>query len=610
MSEIFYRTRQAIFLILCMFLFTQGYSISAQSGEDDPYTLEDYRSNFIKNGSFRIPTPEEKANQKKFEDNYSVRGVFKKEVTFFVPQTGKNEKIEYIIPSNYNPINSHNIIVCWHGFSSSHKSVSILSSIDEECEIRNWIFLSILGVHDLNYGMPKSQIHCTAAIDYMINSADDGLGNTGVNIDTDRIYMTGFSMGGNGAGSYVSRHMSEAAGYPIAGLILVSSLLDLTDAYNKDNAAFTYLPNSQVLGGTPTQIPFEYKQVSVIYLDQGVMDEDQSMGQNVRNKIPVYLTYVEDDPLVYLIEQNEEYLAYLNTIPSINLFTRIYPTGTVVDPHSWLNLDVDQAFDFISQYSLEDQEADDPSILCDRTAKFRYIEIEKETTGTQKVFSRIECSVDCPVASDDVSVDVSEASNLDSILIDGAIVGFRTQLKDFSNLTVDYHSSTTIAQDLNLSDVIEPTYLVHSQAPDQGKLFYDYTFVNSPTSILSLTKAPSSDMNVKASFEPYNLSISGNPIAPLGVSYMMTLGNAGVGDPYLLFFGIDQLESAVKKRHLLISLAYPTLIVFGGPFPSGNLDLFFTPSDPNFVGMTFYIQYLTHNKGIKEISNLHAITIQ
>ena len=56
--------------------------------------------------------------------------------------------------------------------------------------LRTVFLAEITGAIEENFGYPIAQIHCTAAINYMINDLQ-------LNIDTDRIYMAGFSMGGS-----------------------------------------------------------------------------------------------------------------------------------------------------------------------------------------------------------------------------------------------------------------------------------------------------------------------------------------------------------------------------------------------------------------------------
>ncbi|MBU0754392.1 MAG: hypothetical protein KJ645_04590 [Planctomycetes bacterium] len=476
-------------------------------------------------------------------------------------------------------------MVCWHGYNQTCLSVSIDSPIDEECENRGWVYLSITGVNQVNFGYLKAQIHCNKAIKYLI---EDLL----IPIDRNRIYMAGFSMGGGAAVSYACRHLSveEDAPYPVAGLVLVSPAMDWTYAYNQcDPGVMTYLPI--YLDGTPEEVPFAYKQISSLYILGHNYWLDDSMGQNLAHNMPIFLTYADNDPLSYVPVQNNLFSNMLNNLGA-NLLVDHYVYAE--NPHSWTLLDVGAAFDFIENYSLEDQETENLTILADRSAKFYWAEIVMRANDS---FARLTGSA----ISELNRLIITEAANMNSVTVDFDYAGF----DDGKNLRIDYHSTPTQNQALRLAPISEPTYMV-----DGAGVLEDYSY-DAPSEQLSIEIKPPSDDLFMVSFEPYNLILSADTDQAVGKEITISMSGGDPYDPYLLFLALEQVETPVSWRHLLINPLYPTVWIYWSLDGEGNGILTPTlPDDPALVGLIVYEQFLTYDTEIKEISNLQVTQIK
>ncbi|MFT7465412.1 MAG: hypothetical protein ACI9EF_003779, partial [Pseudohongiellaceae bacterium] len=141
----------------------------------------------------------------------------------FVPpsQTGTifPEVFKYQLGDSYDAGGpSHPMVVAYHGFGSSANSVAGASTIEEECNARGYIYMSPTGLDDQLFGSISCQQHIEAAINFM---------TSGFNVDADRIYMVGFSMGGGVVANFASRHR-DPDGIMIAGLGTVSAAMDWT----------------------------------------------------------------------------------------------------------------------------------------------------------------------------------------------------------------------------------------------------------------------------------------------------------------------------------------------------------------------------------------------
>lgn len=558
-----------------VFAFISFAPSSAKGTEDDN----------IVSGKFRLITREEAAQREarnsRLLNSGSLGGTLELvKIPASLTGTGYPEWIEYQKPAGYDPYGPPcPLIVCWHGYGQSVLSVSIDSLIDEECYTRGWIFLAITGVQQNNFGYLPAQQHCTVAIDYLINTVR-------LNVDLNRIYMAGYSMGGIGAASYASRHMSAEEGYPVAGLILVASIHDLTDIYNQADPGGQYWLTT-LLGDNPANLPFSYKQISTLFIENNTYAADASMGQNLRHNLPVFVTYAGNDTLSYGPYQNEIFVNMLNDLGAAYQLD-YYPTHAT--PHDWLLLDVDKAFDFVEAYALGDQQTDTIAILADRDAKFYWTECVQTAADT---FSKIIGEVD----GMSNELHIHEAANLDGLNVDCAWTG----LGDHQPLNLTFSSSSPLQQEITLSPIAtEPAYIVDGT----GVLHPDYSFSGGKISIL---RPPSALLDLKVSFESYLLALSADTQVPIGQSYASNLAGGDPYDPFILFFAFDQQETLLKEGlHLLVNPFSPATIWFLFSLgAAGDLSIpIQVPNNPDLNGTVLNQQFLTYDTALKEISNL------
>ncbi|MFH2001757.1 MAG: hypothetical protein ABIK28_18880 [Planctomycetota bacterium] len=501
--------------------------------------------------------------------------------------TGLPEWIEYQVPDAYYPAGpALPMLVCWHSYGQSCQSVAYDSQLDEECNSRGWFFLSITGAQQCNFGYLVGQIHCTKAIDYLRDEL-------GYKIDTDRIYMAGLSMGGGGAANYAGRHLSGEEGYRIAGLILVAASVDLVHAYYQNDPGVQYwLP--LLVGGPPTSHNFQYRQIGTLTIISGdTYRLDRSVGQNLNNNMPIYQTYAGNDPLSYGPFQNA---IFADMLTDIGANIQVEYMVTHPSPHKWALLDIETSFDFVEAYSLQDQNTDDLQLVIDRSTKYYWADV---TTVDPYNFAGLigESS------SAQNRVTVSDTSNLDSLKVDCTWAG----LDISSELSLHYSSFEGIAQNIMLQPIsTEPTYIVD----DEGTLFHDYTY-SSAEEQLAISWSGLEALDLKSSFEQYNLTLSIPQYVQLAQQVQISMSGGAANNPYLLFFAVHQKETKVGCHHILVDPLPPTLWFFSVLNGVGESSLFLTvPNDGGLLGTTFYMQFLTYGPQIKEISNMTATTIQ
>jgi hypothetical protein len=272
-------------------------------------------------------------------------------VNFIVPMsvtgTGKVEFIQYLVPSSYVPGTPIPLLVAWHGFGNSYKSVSDQTTLDEECEARGWAYLSVTGIDDKLFGPPIAQQNVAAAMGWL---------STQVSIDPTRVYGVGFSMGAGCISSFAARHR-DPAGPIFAGLGLVSGSYDWTQTWWLEPLTRQMLENEWNFGAPPNLAPFAYQRVSGMYFtpgsyppQPGVLQLLKSMAQNLGGT-PAWITWDTGDSISYLPAQSA---ALGNLLTGIGGRTSLHPVSGTVDgdgnsaTHSWAVLDAHALCDYLA----------------------------------------------------------------------------------------------------------------------------------------------------------------------------------------------------------------------------------------------------------------------
>jgi hypothetical protein len=258
--------------------------------------------------------------------------------------TDKAEPFKYQIPWNYQPGNAPvPLVIGYHGFGLSPGSVALQSTLDEESNERGWFYMAPTGIDDILYGSTPCQQNVSAAIQWMLDNFD---------IDPDRIYMVGFSMGGGVALNYTARHR-DPHGIMIAALGIVSATMDWTLEYATNNSTIkSLLENPYNFGGTPSSVPFAYQAASSLYFQSGsypplpgLLDIGNSMAVNL-GSTPTYVTWDLQDTIPAVLAEEPVLVGVLAGLGGS--FVSKPVTGTPSPKHSWTVLNEPDLFDFFA----------------------------------------------------------------------------------------------------------------------------------------------------------------------------------------------------------------------------------------------------------------------
>ena len=514
--------------------------------------------------------------------------------------TGFPEIFKYQLGNSYDEFGTpHPLVIAYHGFGGSANSVGIQSMIDEECELRGWIYMAPTGIDDKLFGSPISQQNTYAAVEWMVDN---------FNIDPDRIYMVGLSMGGGVSANFTARHR-DPDGIMIAAIGLVSATLDWTMEYNIGFPALhDWMSNEYNFDGSPTEEPFKYKQASAAYFTEGTypplpgtIDPDLSMVVNFADT-PAYITYDTLDPLVQVPPVNAALDVFLRSLGFVSQDS--IKTGTTNpdngEPaaHSWLVLDEEELFDFFDTHTVI-RNPDAFTALMDIDSTVSWLEAEQLFTGE---FSYVEADRDIGSSTlwidDVVNVKIAQFSGTDTQLTalptvhasSGDIRGFQLRM-------LDLVSTPSYLLDASTSDILTGTsYLpvnsaIMATVPALTSIEFD--IVNDPEWNSLLVSAP-------------------NPVA-IGTSSTVILDGPAGATTGWLFVGASETLATVKGSTVGIDLAPPGFLLPALPLSNGDLSFPVTiDNDPLLIGLRLPMQYVLTDGGsiATSLSNIWGFEIE
>tara|TARA_Y100001970_G_scaffold267137_1_gene356684 strand:- start:3577 stop:4974 length:1398 start_codon:yes stop_codon:yes gene_type:complete len=231
----------------------------------------------------------------------------------------------YQIPENYDNLISHPLLIAFHQWGGNQNS-TYYTTFDEEANNRGWIFMSPYGGSSNNYNHQGAQEMVKNEIIWMIEN---------YNIDSNRIYMVGGSMGGASGMIYANNHLNPSEPM-VAATASGSGILDC------ERRAIEMDGNNSMIewfGGNWDEVPFEYHRNSAIYF----ADLNQSMHTNLQYT-PLYFDFGMTEPhRTHAEEMYDIMLEYNN-----DMWIDENPTGS----HGFSVMDETHVCDWLSEFSL------------------------------------------------------------------------------------------------------------------------------------------------------------------------------------------------------------------------------------------------------------------
>ena len=342
------------------------------------------------------------------------------------------------------------LLVVFHQWGGSAMS-TIGTEFDEQAYSRGWYFLSPWGGSSNNYNHQQAQYFWEQEILWMMER---------FNIDSNRIYMVGGSMGGASGAIYANNHLDPTKPM-VAATASASGILDCERRYYEmdGNNSMT-----EWFGGSPEEVPFEYHRNSAVFFE----DNEHSMHHNLQYT-PLYLDFGATEPHRGHGEDLYDLLGAYNG----NMWIDVDPSNG----HGFSVMDEQHACDWMAQFELVTDpnnvrvNLDEPSraywaevINMENEREFIQLMVEKELEDPDQIgynnFTRI---------------DFNYFENSDSILlhiIDHRVDALQINCNDeIGNINIGITGPN--------ADLIE-SYEISTQANSQQYIFNNEVFWINP----------------------------------------------------------------------------------------------------------------------------------
>ncbi len=512
--------------------------------------------------------------------------------------TDHAEVFEYQLGTQYDdngPLRP--MVIAYHGYSNSASSVAKLSTIDEECEARGWIYLSVTGISDQIFGTLDAQKNVEAAIRWMIDT---------YRVDEERLYMVGFSMGAGVAANFAARHR-DPDGVMIAALGLVSGSFDWTMSYDEGGAPIKAVFESPLNFGTSPEIdPFAYKRTSAMHFDPasyptypGTLLPLESMARNL-GSTPTYVTWDDYDSVALIEKQNKRLVKLFEELGTeheikITAFTLDPNTGFPAT-HSWYVLKEKKAFDFFAAHRAK-RRPQRFDALVDAPSDVSFLSID---TRDEDAFGRVSVMLEGATLEVSGARGVREVSAaMPGVTALGALDAFEA-----TGASIDRHGfmlrltrwSTTPDYALDTSD---------AYVPGTAPRLADHSLALPIPGFGTLTARPVDEPTWTA-----NLVAPATASLGTTVPVELTTQQATASTAWLLLGPLDELLRIGDELSLSVAPTAPNQL-FALPFSNGMVSALPVPSDVALLGAVFRTQAVLFDAAgvVVEISNAQRVDI-
>jgi pimeloyl-ACP methyl ester carboxylesterase len=517
------------------------------------------------------------------------------------------EVFKYLLPAGYETYQEGlppiPMVLAYHGYGSSANSVALLSTIDDECYERGWAYFAPTGMDDQLFGSELCQQNVEAALNWMLDH---------FNIDRDRVYLVGFSMGGGIVCNMAARHR-DPAGNMFAAMGIASGTFDWTMTWKMGDSTLKTLMQSPFNFSGPANnalYKYNYQRASGLFYTYNtypplvptlVPNELQSLSTNL-GSIPTYIVWDTGDTLAEVVLQEPAFHNLVESMGGIvdyhTVTGTLHPLNGTPAPHSWGVLDEDALFDFF-QDKVVDRTPDTFHALVAESGNFSWLSVQQLFTNT---FSLVDADMDAEIPF----VHLSNVLNAESVSVDVSTLG----LSAGDPMRVNA-GATAGNFELTLKGFSEPpAYLVDAVTGD----LITGTESDPLADGLSQDVASPGGIDAIVVTDPTwntDLTTSPDPVT-VGGALSVDIDAPPPSSLALLFVGFDEaLGTIAGGYHITLQLGPPTIYIELPLDANGDFSLAGTmPNDTALTGLTMLMQSVAISGGVQSISNLWSLHVE
>lgn len=251
-------------------------------------------------------------------------------------------------------------LVLFHAYGETPDDLLVKTDYFAKAQARGMYVIAPLAAHQYHFSIEYAQRNVEVALGWSAQY---------LNLDLDRLYALGFSMGAGMATSYSARHQDPARAR-FAAILNHTGSASIRDVYNRAGVK-SLLTNPLMFAGAPFAEPFAYRRASTIDISgTGAIHGGSDFLRNLAH-VPVRTYAALYDPIAYLVNQSEAFDAWL---ASRGGASDLILGGASL--HEWGTLDEDEALDWFDGKTLAEPGPNTTHrLLADRAGAWQAFEI-------------------------------------------------------------------------------------------------------------------------------------------------------------------------------------------------------------------------------------------
>jgi hypothetical protein len=336
--------------------------------------------------------------------------------------TGYGENFMVFAPDQTQP---RPLLVVFHKFGVSELDIWVNTTFFQEATKKGWHVVAPLSASGVHEGCLEGQGNTEKVLDWMLEN---------FNINRNRIYGVGFSMGGGAVMNFAARHLDPYR-FMFAAIVDHTGSIAHVDTYNQTPSAQFIFDFWFGDGSEGSWTPFKMAQACLLdfTIHPTVVNTNTDLAGNLVH-VPVKVTRptIEPQSTAYLSVQCDILVTHLMGLGADVTYEIVPFFG-----HTWAMLDEKKTLNWLGKRHLALPISQ--ATLADVDGRYFYFTVKQDAP---ELFTPFTWSVDAGLNS----LSLSETANLDEIEVDMLLAG----LSGAQVFTLDLSTADGLADDVSL----------------------------------------------------------------------------------------------------------------------------------------------------------------